>query len=400
MLTDNEIKGLQPRPVRYLECDGQGLNIEILPSGKRSWIFRYRLKGKPERVVLGRYPDMSLKRAREERAKKAALVANGQSPAAEKRLARSGLSRNPTVLEFCERYYKEQVLPNRKDPISIRRNLDNEIYPSLAEKLVKDVTALDIQTIVYRKRDNGRVQAAIQLRGLIKRIFDFALHEQVATINPAAMISSRYIGKARKRSRVLSQEEITLYLGTIYRSNIRRQFKLALHILLLTLKRKSELMFARWEHVDFKKGEWMIPASNAKTAKPSIVYMSKQVTDLFSELKVLSGGSELILPGRGSTRRPFAKNALNKALEGLTFDMDPVTIHDLRRTGATMLTDNGFNKDVIEKALSHEKEGIRAIYIIAEHAPERKQMLQWWADYVSGLMQESHVITQDLKRSA
>jgi integrase len=122
---------------------------------------------------------------------------------------------------------------------------------------------------------------------------------------------------------------------------------------------------------------------------------------MFRELKALAGDSELVLPGRGSTTRPFAKNALNSALEGLTFEgMDPLTIHDLRRTGATLLTEHNFNKDVIEKALSHEREGIRTVYIIAEYAEQRKQMLQWWADYVDGLVNESKVIYPNFSRRA
>ena len=96
------------------------------------------------------------------------------------------------------------------------------------------------------------------------------------------MVATRYIGKARKRSRVLTAKEIRLYLRTIYMSNIRRQFKLALHILLLTLSRKSELLLARWEHVNFEAGEWQIPEENAKTGKPHIVYMSSQVIGLFT----------------------------------------------------------------------------------------------------------------------
>jgi integrase len=270
--------------------------------------------------------------------------------------------------------------------------LDNEIFPTLGDRLLKDVTALDVQALVYRKRDNGQVSAAIQLRGVMKRVFDYAIETRLVTINPAAMVATRYIGKARKRSRVLTPAEIRLYLRTIYQSNIRRQFKLALHIILLTLSRKSELLLARWEHVNFEAGEWLIPAENAKTAKPHIVYLSTQVAEMLQELKVLAGGSELVMPGRGSLKRPFAANALNKALEGLTFDMDPLTIHDLRRTGATLLTERGFNKDVIEKALSHEAVGIRAVYIIAEFAEQRKKMLQWWADYVDGILNESKLV--------
>lgn len=391
-LTDAGIKALKPKTSRYLVSDGRGLSLDVLPSGKMSWLYRYILQGKYGRVTLGRYPDLSLKAARGRRDELAAQVASGKSPASEVQQRRSGISSNPTVKEFGERYYKEQVLRNWKDPKSIRRYLDNEIYPTLGLKALRDVNALDVQAIVYRKRDNGQVQSAIHLRGVIKRMFDYAIETRLVTINPAAMVATRYIGKARKRARVLNKEEIRLYLRTIYQSNIRRQFKLALHIILLTLSRKSELLLARWEHVNFKDGEWLIPEENAKTGKPHIVYLSQQVAGMFQELQALAGDSELVMPGRGSLSRPFAKNALNKALEGLTFDMEPLTIHDLRRTGATLLTEHGFNRDVIEKALSHEAQGIRAVYVVAEFAEQRRKMLQWWADHVDSICNESKVI--------
>lgn len=391
-LTDAKIKALKPLSKRYLVTDGDGLSLDVLPSGKMSWLFRYRHEGKQEKVVLGQYPGMSLKAARQARLQKAAQVAGGKSPAAEKKQARTGRTSNPTVRDFGERYFKEQVMRNWKDPGTIRRYLDNEIFPTLADKLLNDVTALDVQALVYRKRDNGRVAAAIQLRRVMKQMFDYALEVQLVTLNPAAMVATRYIGKARKRSRVLTPKEIRLYLRTIYQSNIRRQFKLALHIILLTLSRKSELLLARWEDVNFDTGEWLIPEENAKTGKPHIVYLSTQVSEMFRELKVLAGGSELVMPGRSSLKKPFAKNALNTALDGLTFDMDPLTIHDLRRTGATLLTENGFNRDVIEKALSHEHQGIRAVYVVAEYAEQRKRMLQWWGDYVDSIENESNVL--------
>jgi integrase len=272
-----------------------------------------------------------------------------------------------------------------------------KIYPAFGDKLLKDVTALDVQALVYCKRDNGREAAAIMIRQVIKLLFDFAIHEQAATINPATMVATRYIGRARKRSRTMSAKEIRLYLRTVYDSNMRRQFKLALHILLLTLKRKSELLLARWEHVDLDRHEWIIPEQNSKKGKAQIVYLSAQVVEMFHELRRLAGDSELVLPGRSSRRRPFAANAINHALEGLTFDMDPVTIHDLRRTAATVLTEHGFDKDVIEKALAHERRGIRAVYVLAEYAEQRKRMLQWWANYVEGMMNESNIVVGNFK---
>ena len=372
--------------------DGRGLSLDILPSGKMSWLYRYCLNGQYGKVSLGHYPDLPLRSARKRRDELAGKVAEGKSPAMEKKLTRAGMAANPTVKEFGERYYKEQVTKRWKDPNTIRRYLDNEIFPTLGEKALKEVHALDVQALVYRKRDNGRVQAAMQLRNVIKQMFAYAIETQLVTVNPAVMVATRYIGKTRKRARVLTPKEIRLYLRTVYQSNMRRQFKLALHIILLTLSRKSELLLARWEHVNFEAEEWLIPEGNSKTGKPHIVYLSSQVAAMLRELKALAGDSHLVMPGRGSLTRPFAKNALNKALEGLTFDMDPLTIHDLRRTGATLLTEHGFNRDVIEKALSHAAGGIRAVYIVAEYAEQRKKMLQWWADYVDGIVNEMKLI--------
>ena len=160
-LTDSKIKGLKPKPRRYLASDGRGLSLDVLPSGRMSWLYRYHLNGKQERVKLGLYPDVSLSDARKQRDKLASKVANGESPAGEKKqaqsLAREGLSENPTVREFGECYYKEQVIPNWKDPITIHRYLTKEVYPTLGSRALKDVNALDVQALVYRKRDGGHV---------------------------------------------------------------------------------------------------------------------------------------------------------------------------------------------------------------------------------------------------
>ena len=314
-LTDAQIKGLKPKAgARYSKADGNGLLLDVTPGGVRSWVFRYRLNGNREKVVLGRYPDLSLKAARAERDKLAARVVRGDSPAIERKLARAGMATNPTLREFGERYYSEIVVQRWKEPKHIRRYLDNEIFPTLGEKALKDVNALDVQGLVYRKRDNGQVAAAMQLRNVIKQIFDYAVERRLVTVNPAAMVATRFIGKARRRYRVLAPNEIRLYLRTVYQSNMRRQFKLALHIILLTLSRKSELLLARWKDVDLDKGEWLIPTENAKGGRPHLVYLSTQVAEMFRELKALAGESELVLPGRGSRTRPLAKNALNKAL--------------------------------------------------------------------------------------
>jgi integrase len=398
-LTAAAVKALQPKSKRYSVADGDRLYLDVLPSGKMSWLFRYRQGGKQEKVILGRYPEMSLKDARDARSGLATKVSKGKSPAAEKKLARAGIGLEPTVKEFAERYYREYIVVRHKDPSDARRYLDNEIIPALGLKKVREVTSTDVQRMVYKKRDHGLPAAGVALRGILKRMFDYAVEWHLIEVNPAAQVATRFIGTLRRRTRALSTPELRIYLRTLYQSNIRRQFKLALHLILLTMVRKSELLRARWKDVNFDTGEWTIPGTLTKTGAPHIVYLSTQALTLFNNLKELSGDSLLVMPGRMSSRKPFSANALNQALDGVTFELDAFTIHDMRRTASTLLNGNGWPADAIELALGHQIGGIRGIYNVADYSTERKKMLQWWGNYVDAIVTESKVVEGNFGRT-
>jgi integrase len=399
-LTDKGIRALKPKNTRYVVADGRGLCLEVLPSGKLSWLYRYRVKGRPEKVAIGRYPDLSLKEARNERDTLAGMVSRGRSPAREKQLAKLAVASDSTMGEFAERYYREVAVRARKNPRNLRRYLDNEIFPTLGAKMLREVTAADVQSLVFRKRDNGKEAAAAEIRNLIKRIFDYAVVCGAAQANPALALPTRFITKVRTRTRALAPDEIRIYLRTLYRSNIRRQFKLALHLILLTLVRKSEMLLAQWKDVDLDAGEWQIPAQNSKTGQPHVVYLSAQATDLFQGLRSLAGDSVWVLPGRGSLQRPFSHNAMNQAMGSINFDLLPFTIHDLRRTSSTLLHEKGFSSDVIEKALNHTIAGVRGIYNRAEYSDQRRKMLQFWGDYIEGLVTENRILMGNFEHGA
>jgi site-specific recombinase XerD len=397
-LTDTSIKRLKPRADRYLVGDGQGLSLEILPSGSRSWRYRYRFNGKLEKVSLGQYPAFSLQAARKKRDEYAEMLAHGKSPARHKQAEKFAVAHTTTVFEFGERYFKEIIERDCKDSRPMRRYLDKEIYPRLADKAVRDVTPADVQAIVFRKRDGGAPSVAAQIRNLLKRMFEYAMANGLITVNPALSIPMRFITQARPRTRALSPEEIRIYLQTLYQSNIRRQFKLALHQILLTLVRKSELIFARWEHIDFDTGEWQIPAENSKTKAPHTIYLSRQSLQIFRELQNLAGGSPWVIPSRSSLAKPFSTTALNQALQGVSFGIKPFTIHDMRRTSSTLLHEKGYPSDVIEKALNHTIGGVRGVYNRAAYADQRKKMLQFWADYIDSLASERKVLIGNFGR--
>lgn len=399
-LTDTSIKALKPKANRYFVADDRGLSLEVYPSGGLAWRYRYRLNGKLEKVALGKYPAVSLKAARQKRDELATMVAQGQSPAKQKQLRKVALATESTVREFGERYFTDVVVRDRKSPSVVRRYLEQALYPAFGDRPLREVTAADIQRIVFAKRDHGFPAAAAGIRNLCKRMWDYAIVCSVTETNPAAALPVRFITRPRPRTRALTPDEIRKYLHAVYQSNMRRQFKLSLHLILLTLVRKSELGFAKWKDVDLDQAEWRIPEENSKTGKQHIVYLSRQAIDLFQELKQLAGNSEWVVPGRSGPGKPFAHNALNKALDGINVPIDPFTIHDLRRTGSTRLHEAGFSSDVIEKALNHSIGGIRGVYNHAEYAAPRREMLQFWGDYLENLAGRDNLILGSFRRVA
>lgn len=399
-LTETAIKALKPKEKRYSVTDDRGLSLEVFPTGGMAWRYRYRLNGRLEKVALGKYPAISLKAARLKRDELATMAAMGQSPARQKQLRKEALAAATTVREFGERYFAEVVARDRKDTKIVRRYLDKELYPAFGDRPIREVTGTDVQKVVFQKRDHGFEAAAADIRNLCKRMWDYAQVLGLVDTNPARALPVRFITKARPRTRTLSPDEIRIYLQALYQSGVRRQFKLALHMILLTMVRKSELLFARWEHVELEAGEWLIPESNAKNGKAHVVYLSRQTKDLFAELKALAGTSEWVLPGRSGPEKPFAHNAMNKALDGVNVPIDPFTIHDLRRTGSTRLHEAGFPSDVIEKALNHTIGGVRGVYNRAEYASQRREMLQFWADYIDSLIANQTVVLGNFRPSS
>lgn len=397
-LTDTQLKALKPRAKPYIVSDGDGLYVEVLSTGGVCWRYRYRLTGKQEKVSLGQYPDLSLKIARQKRAELAALVAQGESPAHRKQQAKAELSHALIVREFATIWINEIVRRDRKNPRIIEQYLAADILPAIGDKHLRNVTPLDVQAIVFRKRDGGRESAAALLRGILKRLFDYAQAKTLVEQNPIASLPTRFITTQESRDRALEPAEIRTFLVELYQSNIARRNKLALHLLLLTLTRKGELTRARWEHFHFDGGEWLIPPENSKTEKPHVVYLSRQATELFRELHWLAGDSEWVLPGRVS-HQPISPTTLNAAMTGIQFSIPQFTIHDLRRTASTRLNEMGYAGDVIEKALNHTQGGVRGIYNRAEYREQRQTMLQFWSDWVADLIDERKVIAFNFRKA-
>jgi integrase len=401
-LTETALKALKPKEKTYTKADERGLYVEIFPTGGVIWRFRYRLNGKQEKLTLGKYPALTLKNARIKRDEAAQAAAMGTSPAQQKQLAKVAAADATTVAEFGERFFRELVAKDRKDITMPRRYFDKAIVPVIGAKAVRDITTEDVRAIIWRKKDEGFDAAAGQIRGVLKRMFDYAQTAGLITVNPVLALPMRHVHKSKSRERALSPEEVRAFLTAAFESNVRRQFKIGLQLILLTMVRKSELLLAKWSEVDLEQAEWHVPAENSKTGKPHIVFLSCQSVSLFKELHALAGGSELVLPGRGSLTKPFAHNAINNALKVALAgqDIPSFTIHDLRRTASTLLHENGWPSDVVEKALNHTIGGVRGVYNRAEYETQRREMLQFWADFIDQLLTTGKVIMGRFKQVA
>lgn len=392
--TDREIQNLKPQDKRYSVKDklNNGLFIEVKESGVKSWHYRYSLAGKQERLVIGRYPDLSLKDARQVRDESASLVAKGISPKQDKAKPKSILFK-----DYGERYLKEVIRKDRKDPYNMVLCLNNDIYPMMGHIPLDQISIEDIRRTIWRKKEQGYDAAANQVRGLLKRMFDHAITWGLVPYNPVLAIPSRQVHKAKPRNRYLSTNEIRIYYTTLLNSRIYRPRKLGLLLSLLTLVRKSELLRAKWEHIDFDSRIWLIPETKADSttghSREMVVYMSDQVIEIFKELKAIAGNEPFVFVGRKSGTH-ISHNAFNtaqKAALALT-DLPPFTVHDLRRTASTHLNEQGFNSDAIEACLNHSARGVRGVYNKAKYERERIEMLQKWSNYIFSVIYEPNLI--------
>lgn len=379
---DTDLKKLKPADKPHRVALGRGLFLEVLPSGRKVWRLRYRLKGKQEKVTLGEYPAFSLDEALLWREECKAQVAKGLSPMKLKQQAKLQETTANTVDEFAQRWLTDIVDKTNKNPRNIKRVLEKDVLPAIGRQRISDVSVSDVLQITDKIKARGSDQSALLARNVMKRMFAYAISRELTHTNPAAAIEARFIAQAKSRDVALSAKEIGRLLQGIYTSNMKRSHKLALHLLLLCMVRKSELIEATWDEFDFTKAEWCIPAERMKKAKPHIVYLSRQCVAMFEELKTLACGSSYVLPSRSSLSKPISKSTLNTAIRSLDLDIREFVLHDFRRTASTHLHEAEFNSDWIEKALAHEQNGIRGVYNRAEYAGPRRKMLQWWADFV------------------
>ena len=390
MLTDTKIKSLKPKDKVYKVADRDGLYVSVSTVGTITFRYDYRINGRRETLTIGKYgaDGINLADARERLMVARKQVSEGISPATEKRVERNQIRNADRFCVFAEKYLADVQLADSTKALRVA-TYERDIKDTFGNRLMTEITTDEIRTHCEKIKDRGAPSTAIFVRDLIANVYRYAIQRGHKFANPADEIANSSIATFKKRERVLTPREIKLFFNTLEETQSDFALKKAVKFILLTMVRKGELVNATWDEVDFKNKVWTIPAERMKAKRAHNVYLSEQALDLIIAFQIYSEGSPYLLPGRINRRQPIANSSLNRVIANcikfINKDeqrIDDFTVHDLRRTGSTLLHEMGFNSDWIEKSLAHEQQGVRAVYNKAEYAEQRKEMMQRWADQV------------------
>ncbi len=403
-LTQVAVKNAKPgaKPVRLF--DGGGLYLEILPQGGRYWRLKYRVpgpNGKPleKRLALGVYPEVSLADAREARDAARTAIKAGRDPGAERKADKlkareaGGNTFKAVAVEWLTKQTKYS-------PASIAKAnwmLDSFLLPHLGTLPIAKVNAPVLLAALRRIETQGLLETANRARSLCSRIFRYAVATGRAERDPAVDLKGAIaLPNKKSHAAITDPKRFGALLNAIDGYEGQPSVRYALRLQPYLFQRPGELRFAQWSEIDLQgdKPEWRIPGHRmkVKTKEAHIVPLPKQAVRLLRELHKLTGDSKLVFPGTGAAGTPISENTLNKALFLLGYK-DKMTAHGFRTTASTLLNEMGYNADWIERQLAHApRNQVRGTYNLAQYLPERRKMLQGWADYLDGLRNAGTVV--------
>ena len=389
-LTVKQIEALPVKGKLYRVLDADGLYIEVAPSGSRLWRFRYRFGGKGKMLALGKFPDVPLKRARELRDDAKQVLRLGLDPAKQRRPPQ-GDGEAPTfeqvAREWVEAFSNEWAA---KTTATRRGRLELHVFPYIGGMPISAITAQDMLRLVQRIQARGAVDMARRVRALCSQVFRYGVPLGVVDRDPAADVRGVLPpqGKTlRHHAALTSPGQVGALMRSIDEFQGSLVVRLALQTVAYTFVRSSELRRATWDEVDLKRKEWRIPAERMKARRPHVVPLARQVVAILEQARELRRGSpEYVFPGLRVASQPLSENTLNAALRRLGYSKEEMTTHGFRSTASTLLYENGWPEDAVERQLAHiEENQVRAAYDHAKFMKKRREMMQWYADHLDAL---------------
>ncbi len=390
-LTDTACKNAKPKPdgkpAKY--ADEKGMYLLVNQTGKY-WRLDYRYANKRKTLAIGVYPTVTLKDAREKRDEARRLLAEDIDPGEHRKVTKaSKVLQAENSFEAVAREWFTKFKPTWTDGHAERiiRRLERDIFPWLGGHPIADIEAPELLTNLQRIERRGAIETAHRAMQNTSQIFRYAIATGRAKYNPAADLTGALAPTIKTSFPTITDPtKIAELLRAIdgYQGTLATQC--ALKLAPLVFVRPGELRQAEWCEVDLENALWVIPAARMKMREKHVVPLSRQAVAILSELKPLTGNGRYVFPGARSNGRPMSENTVNAALRRLGYDKDTMTGHGFRHMASTLLNEQGWNRDAIERQMAHaERNSIRATYNYAEYLPERHRMMQSWADYLEAL---------------
>ena len=363
------------KPVKLF--DGGGLHLWVSSSGAKVWRWSYRVAGKAQTMSLGPYPEVSLAAARERREEERAKLRAGTDPMAERRAVRAGVSLRQAVATYWAG--RQDVTEGYRHDAT--RGIEAHIGPLLGDRNIATITREDLLSALNKMDEAGLASYVRKMRMWLSQVFEWAVEQGHATINPAALIRPE-----KAFSKVRRQGFAALRLSAVPDFLRRLSFEaelqsvLALRMMAYTWVRTTELRMMVWSEIE---GDlWRIPAGKMKRRREHVVPLSRQALELLTVLRARCRGSDYVFPAEHTNTRPMSENAVLYLIYRMGYQ-GRMTGHGWRKVASTWANEHGYSPDAIERQLAHaEEDKTRATYNLAEYMPERRRMLQAWADWL------------------
>lgn len=380
----------KPKMKPYKMADGEGLYLEVTPSGTKYWRLKYRLHGREKRISIGAYPAVSIADARKAKDELKKEISTGIDPVL-KRLQAAQMQALSQQLDFksvaMEWYGKQVPLWKPKHAAIIKHRFEKYIFPSLGSFPLAEIKPLMMLNCL-QKIEKTAPDLCRRMKAACSHVFKYAIATGRADNDPTYGLEAAMKKFKRGHYASISVDEFPEFLSclTDYQRYIHRQTYLALRLLLLTFVRTCELLEARWEELNFDKAMWVIPAERMKMNLPHIVPLSRQSLAIFRELKQMNGNREFIFPGYYNPRTHMCKNTMLVAIKRMGYN-GKMTGHGFRSLALGILKEKlGYAHEIADRQLAHvPKSSVDRAYDRALFLPQRIKMMQDYADYIDSI---------------
>lgn len=382
-LTDAKCRGAKPKEKNYKLFDGGGLYLFVSAKGAKTWRLAYRFEGRPQSMSFGPYPEVSLSEARERRDAAKFVLRNGDNPMRERKASRS--CHGVTLAEAVERYWSGRKDISDSYRENAARAIEMHLLPVLGGRSIESITRDDLLSELQRMDASGLYNYVRKVRMWVGQIFDWAVENGYAKINPAVLIRpSKAFGKATvEHFAALELRDVPDFLRRL-RLEGELQSALACRLLAYTWVRTTELRMMEPQEVDEDEAVWRIPAGKMKRRKDHLVPLSRQAIEIIRVMKARAApGQRYLFPNdRRRMDRPMSENSILYLIGRIGYK-GKMTGHGWRSVGSTWANERGYSPDAIERQLAHSPDNkVRAVYNRAEYLPERRALLQEWADWL------------------